>query len=171
MVEREVEPWRRTLVAAALSISIFTLLSVPTWLLIPYGTSTTDGWADLGYFALLLIILLVTPPIALALAFTAGAAVDKRTRHQSDRKAAAWLAQVAAAPALIAVAIAIFTAPISPWLPFINLLVPAAAAGALARLLVAPVLKSRAATMAAVLVTVILATAPLMLFFLVRMGA
>jgi hypothetical protein len=169
-VAPEPEPWRRALVAAAIGISAFTLLSVPTWLLIPYGTPANDGWADLGYFALLLIILLMTPVIALGLAFAAGIAVDRRTREMPTGRACAWFAQLAAAPALIAAGIAIFSAPVAPWLPFVNLLLPAAGAGALARLWVGPVLRSRAGTMAVVLVTVVLASAPLLLFVLVRSG-
>jgi hypothetical protein len=170
-VPAEPEPWRRALVAAAIGISAFTLLAVPTWLLIPYGTDGNDGWADLGYFALLLIILLVTPVIALATAFAAGIPVDRRTRELSTGRAVAWFAQLAAAPALIAAGIAMFTAPVAPWLPFVNLLLPAAGAGALARLWVGPVLCSRAGTMAVVLVTIVLASAPMLLFVLVRSGS
>jgi hypothetical protein len=112
----------------------------------------------------------MTPVIALGLAFGAGLPVDRRTRDMPTGRAVAWFAQLAAAPALIAAGIAIFSAPVAPWLPFVNLLLPAAAAGALARLWVRPVLRSRAGTMAVVLVTVVLASAPLLLFVLVRSG-
>lgn len=167
----EPEPWRRALVAAAIAISAFTILSLPTLFLIPFGTEGGDGWADLAYFALQLIFLLVTPVVALATAFAAGIPVDRRTRHLSTGRAVAWFAQVAAVPALIATGIVMVSSHVAPWLPFVTLLLPAAGAGALARLWVAPVLRSRAGTMAVVLVTVVIATAPLLLFFLVRAGA
>lgn len=166
----EPEPWRRAIVAAAIAISVFTLLSVPTWFLIPFGTSGDSGWTDLGYFALLFIMLMATPVIALALAFTAGIAVDRRTRHLGIGRAAAWFAQLAAAPALVGTAVAMLSGPVAPWLPFVNLLLPAAAAGAVARLGVAPVLRSRRGVIALVLVTMILATAPLLIVAVLRMG-
>lgn len=167
----EPEPWRRALVAAAIAISVFTLAAVPTWFLIPFGVAGDDGWADLGYFAMLFLFLMATPVVALAFAFTAGKAVDERTRHQSTARAVAWLAQVAAIPAVLATLVALVTSNAAPWLPFVNLIVPAAIAGAVARLGVARVLRSRAGTMAVVLVTVILASAPVFLFALLRMGS
>ena len=166
----DVQPWRRALVAGALAIVLFTLISVPTWLLIPYGTDPTLRLSGVGYFALLLIILLVTPAVALGLAFTAGQAVERRTAGLSPGRAAAWFAQLAAAPAVLAMLAAFLSGPVSSWLPFVNLVLPAAAAGALSRLLVDKVLGSRLATMIVLFVTVIVASAPLMLFVLIRVN-
>jgi hypothetical protein len=158
------------MVGAALSIVLFTVFTLPTWFLISLGTDSTDAWADLGYVALMILILLVLPPIALAVSFAVGMPVDKRTMAGPKTRAAAWFAQIAAAPALIATAIAMLSGSVAPWLPFVNLVLPAAAAGFVARMVVDRVMGNRTATMVVLAVTAVVAAAPLFMLALTRFG-
>lgn len=167
----EPEPWRRAIVAAAIAISVFTLVHVPSWFLIQYASNDGSGWDTLAYVALMLIVLTGTPVVALVTTFTIGMAVDQRTRHLSTGRAAAWQAQVAMVPAIIATGFVIFSSGVAAWMPFLSLLVPAAVAGAVARLGVAKVLRSRGGVIALVLVTMVIASAPITLFIMVRSGA
>lgn len=166
----EPEPWRRAIVAAAIAICVFTVLHLPTWFLIPYAGTDTEGMQDLAYLALMVFVLMATPVVALVTAFTLGLAVDKRTRHLSTGRAVAWFAQVALVPAIIGTAVVMFGSRMPAWMPFLSLLVPAAAAGALARLWVGKVLRSRGAVIALVLVTMVIASAPITLFIATRAG-
>src|SRR5690606_15383252 len=106
------EPWRRAMVGAALSIVLFTVFTLPTWFLISAGTDSTDGWADLGYVAFMILVLLVLPPVALATAFLGGMPIDKRTWTSTPRQAAVWFAYLAAVPAALAAGLAFLSGPI-----------------------------------------------------------
>lgn len=164
------EPWRRALIGAALAIVLFTVLTLPTWFLISAGTGDGDAWSDLGYVALMIFVLLVLPPVALGTALLGGMPIDRRTRAHTARHAAVWFAYLAAVPAVLAAGIAFVSGPIAPWLPFATLIIPAMAAGYIARMVIDKVMGNRTVTMVVLAVTAVVAVAPLFMLGLTRFG-
>jgi hypothetical protein len=84
-------PFYRAWVATALMVTLFALLFIPMLFLVPLFSTSTEGFADLAYVAVAMLVYAATVLVLVpAVAHTLGRYIDRRTRTWSEPKAA-WL--------------------------------------------------------------------------------